>query len=89
MLQHLPAPVGLPSLPSPEEIELFVRALDGSTLSLQLLETAAIGALQSAVEKRTGVPVKEQRLTFGVKPFRGDDVLRALGIGNGSELELT
>ena len=66
-----------------------MRALDGSTLSPQLPITPSIGALHWVFEERTGVPVKEQRLTFGVKSLRGDKVLRALGKDNGSELELT
>ena len=70
-----PAPLYLPEIARTEGLQLFVRALDGSTLSFQLPASAPVSVLLAAVEQRTGIPVREHRLSFGGKPLRADQAL--------------
>ena len=73
---------------STSPLQLFIRALDGSTLSLQLPASAGVTALRTAIEGRTGIPARELRLAFAGKAVVGDQLLVSLGIHSGAELQL-
>ena len=69
-------------------LQLFVRALDGATISLQLPATAGVAALRAAVVSRTGIPAEECRLIFAGKTLQQEQSLESLGICSGMELQL-
>jgi hypothetical protein len=84
----MPATTSGPELPRDKQVQILVRGLDGRTLSLQLPASAGVAALHAAVEERTGVPVREQRLIFSGKPLCDDQTLSAAGVCDGSEVRL-
>jgi hypothetical protein len=81
------------SLPAPPQadsalVQLFVRALEGSTLSLQLPASVGLSALREAIAERTGIPAAEQRLVSAGKTLVGEQSLYDLGVRSGAEVQL-
>ncbi|XP_064471154.1 ubiquitin-ribosomal protein eL40 fusion protein-like [Ornithodoros turicata] len=68
-------------------MQLFVKALDGRTVTLDVHAEDSISHVKYGIEERTGVPSTEQRLLFGTKQL--DDQETAGALGNGATLHLS
>lgn len=66
-------------------MHLFVRDLQGTTLSFQPVD---IADLRFGVADRTGVPPAEQRLVFNSKQLPETGALDGYGLAEGSTLHL-
>ena len=68
-------------------MQLFVEPPSGPTLTLTC---AAMGDLSRQLEQRTGISVREQRLTFAGRPLSGNArLLHICGVRSESTIELT
>ena len=75
--------------PAAPPLQLFVRGIDGSTISLQLPASTGLMAPQTAIKQGRRIPAREQRLTFAGKLLRGEGPLLACGNSEGSKITLS
>jgi ubiquitin C len=55
-----------------EVMQIYVKHWDGSTITLDVTPNDTLGSVKSTVNEKTGVPKKQQRLTFEGKPLKKD-----------------
>ena len=68
--------------------QMFIRALSGRTLTLDVGEGDSVQAVKSLIREREGIPICEQKLFFEGKQLQHGR-LEECGVRNGSTLELS
>lgn len=61
--------------PAPNEIQIFVRVLTGTTLSIRIAPKATAEALKRKIQETVGIPIGQQRLMFGSRQIEDDKPL--------------
>ena len=51
----------------PDTMQIFVRALNGKTLTLEVEPSSTIEEVKTQIENKEGIPPRVQRLVFGGK----------------------
>lgn len=54
-------------------MQVFVKSLDGRTVTLDLCSGDGVAAVKRGLEERTGLPCDEQRLLFGGRQLADED----------------
>uniref|UniRef100_A0A0K8RBC3 Ubiquitin-ribosomal protein eL40 fusion protein n=1 Tax=Ixodes ricinus TaxID=34613 RepID=A0A0K8RBC3_IXORI len=54
-------------------MQVFVKSLDGRTVTLDLCSEDSVAAVKRGLEERTGLPCDEQRLLFGGRQLADED----------------
>ncbi|CAO3665976.1 unnamed protein product [Rhizopus stolonifer] len=68
-------------------MQIFVKSLEGNTLSLEATSTTSVLAIKTLIEAREGLPIDSQCLSFAGKPLIEGE-LELYGIGNNNTLTL-
>ncbi|KAG1456289.1 hypothetical protein G6F56_006862 [Rhizopus delemar] len=68
-------------------MQIFVKSLEGNTLSLEATSTTSVSAIKTLIEAREGLPVDYQCLSFAGKPLIEGE-LGLYGVGNNNTLTL-
>jgi hypothetical protein len=68
-------------------MQLFVTALDGRTLTLEIDGAATAAALKAAVAQRTGVAAAELRLSLGAAALDDEAALDNQGVTDKSTVQ--
>ena len=71
-----------------DEMQIFLRNLDGLTMTVVVPRGLSVGDLQKMIRIRTGLSASQQRLMFGGKQLRSGDALEDYNIVNESTIEL-
>lgn len=53
-------------------MQIYVKHWDGTTITLDVTPNDTLGSVKSTVNEKTGIPKKQQRLTFDDKPLKKD-----------------
>jgi hypothetical protein len=61
-------------------VQVFVKTLDGSTITMNVSTADAVTDFKVAIAGRTGVPPTRQVLSFAGKPIDGERPLEEFGI---------
>jgi ubiquitin C len=69
-------------------IQIFVRLLNGGTITLSRHPDDTIEDVMNAIEDQTGIPIAQQRLIFGGRQLDPSQTLSQSGIQAGSTLHL-
>lgn len=67
---------------------VFVKSVDGSTITLDVDPTSTTSYVKSLIQAKRGIPADDQRLVFGGKPLRDDVSLADVDVRNESTLHL-
>ena len=70
-------------------MQIKIRAPDGETCTLTVKPDDTIPDIKDQVEKKLGIPVKEQRPTFDGKPLYDNSTLEENSIGHGDVIDLS
>ena len=63
------------------KVQVFVKTMDGKTITMGVLPTDAVASFKAAVEQKTGVPAKDQVLNFAGK-ILGKNMLKDYGVSS-------
>ena len=74
--------------PPNEEFQIFVKNLNGRTVTLAVKATDTVDSLREQVERKTGIPPSEQRLLFGGKQLEPGKLLADYDVSKESTLHL-
>jgi uncharacterized ubiquitin-like protein YukD len=77
-----------PTKPEPAKMQVFVRFLDGRTISFLVTPKTTIDQMEQLIEAREFIRADKQRLIFDNKRVGGDTCLADYNIGNGDTLQL-
>lgn len=69
-------------------VPIFVKLVDGKTMSLMVNTEDNVGDVMEQIEERVGIPPGEQRLIFGGKQLQPDYPLSAYNIDKETTLHL-
>lgn len=69
-------------------IQIFIRTLNGKTISLDVKITDTVLATKDKIQAKEGVPVEQQRLLFAGKQLRDDSKLEDCKVEQGVTLQL-
>ncbi|MCX8073667.1 MAG: ubiquitin [Candidatus Binatia bacterium] len=61
-------------------MQIFVRTIPGTTITLEVEPTDTIGFVKQLIQDRIGIPVSEQCLVFGGQELPDDATLQELNI---------
>lgn len=68
---------------------MFVKTLNGRTVSLDVGAQESVTELKHGVERATGIPCDEQRLLFGTRQLSDDELVAGSGLETGCTLHLS
>jgi ubiquitin C len=71
-----------------DEVQIFVRNLNGKTMAVMISPSDTVDRLHELVFERTGIPTSEQRLLYGGKQLEAGRLLSDYGILKESTLHL-
>lgn len=74
--------------PSNEEVQIFVKNLNGKTMAIMVSPADTVKSLLEKVEVKTGIPPSQQRLLYGGKQLVPDMILADYNIQKESTLHL-
>ena len=69
-------------------MQIFVKTLDGKTITLQVEATDTIENVKTMIAQKTEAEPFQQRLVYGGKELKGDQILSDYNIQNESTLHL-
>lgn len=73
---------------SDEEVQIFVKNLQGKSIIIDISVSDTVDTLQEKVLARTGIPAAEQRLVFGGMQLQPGRIISDYGIQKLSTLHL-
>lgn len=71
-----------------QEIQIFVRHINGKTMTIEVVNTDTVQSLMQKVKERTGIEPAEQRLLFAGKQLQPDKLLSDYNIERESNIHL-
>ena len=71
------------------QLQLFVRALNGRTITVQVRDEDAVKHVKSLIFKKVGIPPHQQRIMSGVRPLRDEKRLKDYDLCSGCTLDLS
>jgi hypothetical protein len=71
-----------------EEIQIFVKNLNGKTMTVMVSPADTVESLQDKIQEKTGIPPAEQRLLFGGKQLSPERILADYNIQKENTLHL-
>ena len=73
---------------SPPTKQIFIRSIDGRTLSLAVEDTTSVLFVKHLIEGKTGIPCSQLFIDFGGKPMKDNFTLREYNIHDNATLNL-
>ncbi|KAM3502935.1 hypothetical protein MY10362_004532 [Beauveria mimosiformis] len=67
----------------------YARTLEGNVYPLTGEDSTKVSVIEQQLEQASGIPVKQQRITFKGRELKSDNVLADYGIQEGSEVRVT
>lgn len=71
-----------------EEVQIFVRNLNGKTMTVMVATSDTVESLLQKVEEKTGIPPSEQRILFAGKQLEPGRILADYNVEKESTLHL-
>ena len=71
------------------QLQLFVRTLNGRTITVQVRDEDAVKHVKSLIFKKVGIPSHQQRIMSGVRPLRDEKRLKDYDLCSGCTLDLS
>ncbi|KAF8437170.1 ubiquitin-related domain-containing protein [Boletus edulis BED1] len=87
-LRQAIAAVNPPAQGDNKEVQIFVRTLNGRTITLTVSPSDTVDSLMAKVEERTQIPVDQQRLIYGGKQLEPGRLLSDYRVDRDSTLHL-
>lgn len=81
-------PKEVPQRASTEEVQIFVKNLNGKSMAIMVSPSDTVESLRNKVEAKTGIPPSEQRLLYGGKQLSPERILADYNIQKESTLHL-
>ena len=75
-------------VPPNEEFQIFVKNLNGRTVTLTVKASDTVDSLREQVERKTGIPPSEQHLLLGGKQLEPGKLLADYDVSKESTLHL-
>jgi hypothetical protein len=69
-------------------MQIFIKRIDGSTITIETLNTETISQIKSKVESITGIKPQYQRLIYDNKLLEGEKTLDGYGICSDTTIHL-
>ncbi|GAA5941795.1 hypothetical protein JCM10213_008128 [Rhodosporidiobolus nylandii] len=85
---RLPEIVSYEKVPLGSKVQLFVKGLDGKTLTFEISLDDTVADFTNAIQEVLGIPTDQQRLIFAGKQLVNEHTLRACKLAKGAIVHL-